>query len=119
MDISRRSFLGGTLSIGATAVLPVVPDRLPVIYGDGAHDDLEGLAALFNHEPVHILAEAVSVSADGVIETRGGPGRIGRTMYLEPGGTVYFDNCRIEWVAGRCVSTWAALWTCGLYIRST
>lgn len=61
-DISRRSFLRGTLSVvGATAVSQFVGPSLPVLYGDGVRDDAAALNALFSGKP--ILVEGSGITA--------------------------------------------------------
>ena len=56
MNLSRRLFLGGVLSIvGATFVdAPSLGAEYPTIYADGVHDDTEGLKAFFAGKPFHV-----------------------------------------------------------------
>lgn len=53
MDLTRRFFLGGALSVvAASTFVPRAVGNLPTIYADGAHDDTSGLGALLRREPV-------------------------------------------------------------------
>lgn len=75
MDISRRFFLGGAISLVAAATFaPSVSAmmNLPTIYGDGVKDDTSGLFALLNNEPCTFNKEQIGVdSHSGVIFHRG------------------------------------------------
>lgn len=65
MVVSRRFFLGGLVAapaiIAIDNLMPVRP-WMPVLYGDGIHDDWAGLQALVNGEAVDIRAKADYVS---------------------------------------------------------
>jgi hypothetical protein len=58
--MNRRSFLRGLFAapaiIAVDRLMPIKP-WLPVIYGDGIHDDWAGLQALLNSEDVDIRAD--------------------------------------------------------------
>lgn len=62
MVVSRRFFLGGLVAapaiIAIDNLMPVRP-WMPVLYGDGIHDDWAGLQALVNGEAVDIRAKVV------------------------------------------------------------
>ena len=63
VEISRRSFF--RLAVGAAAVVAVpIPlgdvARIPVLYGDGVHDDAEGLNALIRGEEVSFADPAMA-----------------------------------------------------------
>ena len=66
MEIGRRNFLRGALSLVALSVTPVValaaPD-LPRIVGDGIHDDSAGFNAAINGKP--FICDGCVVVADG------------------------------------------------------
>lgn len=51
--IHRRSFLKGVLTVAAASFVPVHSSALPILYGDGVHDDAPALNALFNNRPYH------------------------------------------------------------------
>lgn len=71
MELSRRSFLGGVLCVAAVSVVPIVLGGvdLPVLYGDGVHDDTVALRAALNGEPFiadgHIIKGTQSVALSG------------------------------------------------------
>lgn len=62
MHLSRRSFLKGTLTLSAVTVLniPEVAADIPILYGDGIHDDTKALQALFDREKVIIENDLIS-----------------------------------------------------------
>lgn len=75
MDISRRSFLGGALTVAATAVAGPVLGAIavyPVLYGDGVHDDTVALNAFLNGDPVMIEGEVVKAGKTGYVNLTGG-----------------------------------------------
>jgi len=66
MNLSRRFFLGGAISL--VAVQTFIPNvsammNLPTIYGDGVHDDTAGLGAIFRNEPVTFNKEQIGVDS--------------------------------------------------------
>jgi len=64
VDISRRFFLGGAISlVAAVTFKPSVSAmmNLPTIYGDGKTDDTAGLGALFRSEPVTFKKEQIGI----------------------------------------------------------
>lgn len=66
MDMNRRFFLGGAISlIAASTFVPSVSAmmNLPTIYGDGKNDDTAGLGALFRNEPVTFKKEMIGVDS--------------------------------------------------------
>lgn len=62
MQLSRRSFLKGTLTLSAVTVLniPEVAANIPILYGDGVHDDTRALQALFDRKKVIIENDLIS-----------------------------------------------------------
>lgn len=50
--MNRRDMLKGLATLPLLAVSLKAAARVPVIYGDGVHDDTEGLAAWLNGRPV-------------------------------------------------------------------
>jgi hypothetical protein len=64
MNISRRFFLGGAISlIAASTFEPSVSAmmNLPTIYGNGKDDDTSGLYALLNKEPCIFKKEQIAI----------------------------------------------------------
>lgn len=54
MEMNRRWFLGGSLGIAGAVALPalkLVDPDIPVLWGDGIHDDADALNALAGGEP--------------------------------------------------------------------
>lgn len=86
-DISRRSFLGGLLVLSAAIAVPAEALTLApaaLIYGDGIHDDTDGLNALFRGEPVHFVNDNATVrSGGGMVYLSGGTYRISDTIRFE------------------------------------
>jgi hypothetical protein len=81
LQLSRRSFLGGTLAVVAATTIPLTKS-LPVIYGDGIRDDTAGLRALFSKMPVDIVGDQLTlVDADHLI-LRGGTFVISDTIQV-------------------------------------
>lgn len=75
MDISRRFFLGGAISLlAASTFTPSVSAmmNLPTIYGDGVQDDTSGLYALLNNEPCTFNKEQIGVeNHEGIVFHKG------------------------------------------------
>ena len=63
MDVSRRSFLRGALTVAAASLVPVAAakalglDDVPTLWGDGVHDDAPALQALIDGKPFKIAGE--------------------------------------------------------------
>lgn len=70
-------FLAAGVAIAGTpiALKAAIRERLPIIYGDGIHDDSEGLQAAMNGLPFVARNDCVTVSYD----------RGRRTVHLSPG----------------------------------
>ena len=84
-ELSRRSFLRGALTVTAIAVAPkilTIP-AVPILYGDGVHDDTNALQTLFNGETVSIEGEFFKVSS-GVF--KGGKFLISDAINIPGGG---------------------------------
>jgi hypothetical protein len=82
MDLSRRHFLGGALAVAGASVvtLPALADVLrpaiPIIWGDGIHDDAPGLNALCAGEPVDVAEDIARLSqSNGIMRIWIGGGR--------------------------------------------
>jgi len=80
--LSRRSFLGGVLALSvAAAAAPVLAlADVPVIYGDGVHDDWAGLQAMFDGRPFRVTDGAALVATEGVLN--GGIFSLSKTLVI-------------------------------------
>jgi hypothetical protein len=98
MDISRRSFLRGSLTVAAIAVIQptIALADVPTIYGDGIHDDASGLQALIDDQPFRVDGSVVQASR-GVI--RGGEFAIGKTLNIRH-GNILIDHCHFVSLPG-------------------
>lgn len=96
MDISRRSFLGGAIAATVVAVSPALAlANLPVIYGDGIHDDWAGLTAFFNGKPFVIEGEGFTASEGRLF---GGRFLLSQTLHIGPGNFTV-NNCGFRFEA--------------------
>lgn len=102
-DLSRRAFLGGALALTAAVAVPIPAFAretlaLPVVYGDGVHDDTAGLQALFDGKPVIMQGERVQIDrAIGRVEFNG-TFRTSATIHIGP-QSVEVDAGRLRLVA--------------------
>lgn len=86
-NITRRRFLQGVAALAAVVVLPKLPlpelgPTVPILYGDGVHDDSPGLQALINGEPVDKRDNASRMLPDGTLYISAGTYLIGETVRL-------------------------------------
>lgn len=115
IDFSRRSILGGMLSILATASTQIIPaparalagNSIPRIFGDGKNYDSEGFQALFDGKDVIIPRDKLQVTdAKGLIFHRG-------TFVIDK--EIYTNGCQIEIenaeFDGRMLRWWEAFFT--------
>lgn len=90
MEVSRRSFLGGALTLTAAAVLPFKTfAAVPVIHGDGYRDDSAGLQAAIDGKPFRCVGEQAVVRNQGQIFIGAGVYRLSRTLHIRESTTVY------------------------------
>jgi hypothetical protein len=83
VELSRRSFLGGAISLFAVSTfVPRVVGNLPTIYADGLHDDTGGLSALFRKEPLIFVTDKVGVDGHEGIIFHSGRYKITNTITL-------------------------------------
>jgi hypothetical protein len=83
VEVSRRSFLGGLVSLVALQAVPVrALGNLPTLWADGQHDDTGGLRALFNGEPLVFATDKVQVDEFHSVIFHGGRFRITSTIEL-------------------------------------
>lgn len=99
---TRRDFLRGALSLTVVAVaLPsmdaLASDGVPLIVGDGAHDDAPGLNAMFSGKPFMVEGEGF-VAQGG--ELRDGVFGIRSTIVVDQNHTISMDRCRIITLPG-------------------
>lgn len=93
---TRRAFLGGVLALMATpviakALITEAPQAaLPIIRGDGVHDDWAGLQALFRGEPFEVQAEGFTAT-EGLLSR--GIFRVSQTLLL-PDDSFVIRSCR-------------------------
>lgn len=93
---TRRAFLGGVLALMATPViakaLPLTePVALPLIRGDGIHDDWAGLQALFRGEAFALEAEGDFTATAGLLSR--GTFRVSQTLLL-PDDSFVIRSCK-------------------------
>lgn len=89
MDVSRRSFLGGALTIAAASLVPVVAftDPVPVLWGDGVHDDAPALQALIDGKPFEVAGSGFIARDFGDdYELRGGKFLLGCGLHIRENG---------------------------------
>jgi hypothetical protein len=96
LDLSRRSILGGMLSILAASTTQIIPaplralsgNSIPRIYADGKNYDSEGFQALFDGADVIIPSDKLQVTgAKGLIFHRG-------TFVIDR--EIFTNGCKIE-----------------------
>lgn len=115
MELTRRSILGGMLSILAASSTQIIPaparalagNAIPRIYGDGRNYDSEGFQALFDGKDVVIPADKLQVTgAKGLIFHHG-------TFVIDK--EVYTNGCQIDIEAaifdGRQLKWWEAFFS--------
>lgn len=115
IDLSRRSILGGMLSILASASTQIIPapaaallsNRAPRIFGDGRNYDSEGFQALFDGKDVIIPADKLQVSkAAGVIFHKG-TFVIDKEIYTN-GNRIQIEHANFD---GRMLKWWEAFFS--------
>lgn len=105
LELSRRSILGGMLSILAAVAL--AGNSIPRIFGDGKNYDSDGFQALFDGKDVIIPADKLQVTgAKGLIFHRG-------TFVIDK--EIYTNGCQIEIESaefdGRLLKWWEAFFS--------
>lgn len=115
IDLTRRTILGGMLSILASASTQIIPapakalagNSIPRIFGDGKNYDSEGFQALFDGKDVIIPRDKLQVtSAKGLIFHRG-------IFVIDK--EIYTNGCRVEiefaTFDGRLLKWWEAFFS--------
>jgi hypothetical protein len=94
MDVSRRWFLGGAISLIAVSTFEVTAQcgNVPRIYADNVHDDTSGLHALFHNEPVIFSQDDIGVGDSRDIVVHRGVYRVSRTIELPRGLVVRVED---------------------------
>lgn len=93
MNINRRFFLGGALSlIAATTFKPSIAGNMPTIYGDGVTDDSGGLYALLNNEPVLFNKEQIGVEDHKGIVFHNGRFVVNNTIEIPNDCNILFET---------------------------
>lgn len=98
--VSRRGFLGGVLTGFAVVALPDVAlsKPIPILWGDGKHDDAPAFNALLRGERVHVKADGAIIEVgDGLAVIEKGVFLLGSTVMLP-------DNVRVEFRYNRFIS---------------
>lgn len=107
VDVTRRFFLGGALAVAAASVLPTTAlafSPVPVIVGDGIHDDADGLQAMFDGKPFR--CETTIICDKGDFNLDGGRFFITKSLRIDGKGKA-FSFCNGHIIAdikeGDCV----------------
>jgi hypothetical protein len=80
MKTTRREFLGGALALAVATQVDASGLTAPTLYGDGVHDDTEGLEAAMNGRPFWADGELVAPAPGEKVYLRGGRFKIHRTV---------------------------------------
>lgn len=104
------TFLGGAIAAGIVAAAGItLPLNRPQIWGDGIHDDTEGLQALFDGKRVDVVADDVTIIQAEWIEIRGGNFKISKPLIVARSDMeIRLENCHFMLqncpliVVGRC-----------------
>lgn len=108
MDLSRRSFLRGTVAVASAAVIMNPADflaarQIPIICGDGVHDDTAGLQALLDGLPVDIRNDCARVMTGNGVRLSRGIFKITRTLVVRREYTTIDSNmCLVSGLAPEC-----------------
>jgi hypothetical protein len=112
VEFTRRSILGGMLSILAAASTQIIPapacalagNSIPRIFADGKNYDSEGFQALFDGKDVIIPADKLQVTgAKGLIFHRG-------TFVIDH--EVYTNGCQLEIESAEFLGYQLQWWEC-------
>jgi hypothetical protein len=98
VELSRRFFLGGAISLLAASTFDPLPSmaNLPRIYADRQHDDTGGLGALFRNEPVIFSRENIGVDKHKGITFHAGRFKVTQTLELPPGLKVKVEGIEFD-----------------------
>lgn len=112
IDFSRRSILGGMLSILAASTTQIIPapvralasNSIPRIFGDGRNYDSEGFQALFDGRDVIIPADKLQVTGAKGLIFHHGTFVIDQEVYTN-GCEMTIENATFD---GRMLKWWEA-----------
>jgi hypothetical protein len=100
---NRRDFIkGATATLAVAAVLPAsafAQSEVPIIYGDGIHDDAPGLQALIDGKPYRVaptVTGAIYRDASGDAHVRGGRYRIDNPIHLRTDKAVHVSGAIVR-----------------------
>lgn len=97
MAINRRDFFKVAFAAGVASVAPIaLGERLATIYGDGVHDDTEGLQAALDGNGFHARNGCVSVR-DGVLYIQGGLYQVSETLVIGSDSKADCRNATFRW----------------------
>ena len=90
VNLTRRSFLGGVLSVVAVSIVtPPKFSTYPTLYGDNPHDDTKALQAVFNGEPY--IVEGKLIKGQESVVFGGGVYKISDTLFIRKSNTKVHD----------------------------
>lgn len=96
MNPSRRSFLGGILAVGAasTVVTPaaLLARSVPMLWGDGIHDDTAALNALLSGGEFEVSREGLALRKAGMILLQKGNFLVSDTIGIETEGVTIIHS---------------------------
>lgn len=86
-DLTRRNFLGlfGAAAAVAVVGMPAIASEIPVIMGDGVHDDTAGLRAFMLRQPVRVIDDAVEYFNGSILLKGGKTYKISDTVTVPEG----------------------------------
>lgn len=89
---TRRTFLGGFLSVLAVAATGVDAATVPMIYGDGVRDDAPGIQAMIDGKPFRVLGgeSAAFIAESGKLA--GGTFRLSRGLIISQRTVVTLES---------------------------
>lgn len=104
--MNRRDFFKVTFAAGVASIAPaVLSNTLPVIYGDGKHDDTEGLQAALDDKPFECLDGSVRI-IEGQVFLSNAVYLVSKTLTIPHNKVGMMENLRINCAknfVGSCV----------------
>lgn len=94
VELSRRFFLGGALSLIAASTFEIKAHHIgnmPKIWGDGVHDDTAGLGALLRGEPVLFSKDNLGVDEHKGVTFHNGEYAVAQTIIVPDEAVVEFE----------------------------
>ena len=95
MNVSRRSFLGGLLTVAAVAAVPSSLKLLdlPLLTGDGVADDTDAIQAMIEGRPFRTIDGFAGIAGQGTL--RGARFLISRTIKVTQAAHLVLRDCEI------------------------